>query len=424
MNTKQPAVYIVDGLRTPFIKATGKPNPLSAADLAVAAAGPLLARQPFKREAIDEVITGCVAATSDETNIGRIIALRLGCGNAVEGWTVQRNCASGLQALECAAHDIVNGHYHLVLAGGTECMSRSPLLYPNAFAAFLADFRSSREILQRLKTLLKFRPSLLTPVFSLVNGLTDPIVNLSMGQTAENLAYQFGISRAEMDAYAVQSHERAIAARNNGYFEEEITPLFDWRGHVIPWDTGVREGSTVEKLSKLKPVFDKPFGSVTAGNSSQVTDGAAFLILASESAVKKYNLPVLGKIIDTAWAALDPAIMGLGPVYAIQKLLSRHHLTTADIDYWEINEAFAAQVLACLKAMAADKTFGTIPMERLNVDGGAVALGHPVGASGARLVLYLLHILKRNNARRGIASLCIGGGQGGAMLIERVPEGV
>ena len=245
----------------------------------------------------------------------------------------------------------------------------------------------------------------------MLKGLSDPIVNLSMGQTAENLVYEFGITREAMDAFSVQSHNRASAAQKEGLFEE-ITPLFDWQGGMIESDNGVREGSTVEKLATLKPVFDKPFGSVTAGNSSQVTDGAAFLILASESSVKKYDLPVLGKIIDTAWAALDPAIMGLGPVYAIQKLLQEQDLSLSDIDYWEMNEAFAAQMLACLKSL------GSIPPDKLNVDGGAIAIGHPVGATGARLVLHLLHVLKRNGAKRGIASLCIGGGQGGAMLVE------
>lgn len=411
MKNKLKDVYVVDGLRTPFIKAMGKPNPLSAADLAVAALGPLLARQPFKPSEIDELTTGCVAPAADEANIARIIALRSGCGIEVPAFTVQRNCASGLQALESAALNIRSGKSELVLAGGTECMSRAPLLYPNEMAIFLAQLRSRKGLIDQLKSLLQFRPYFLKPILSLLKGLSDPIVNLSMGQTAENLVYEFGITREAMDAFSVQSHERANAAQKEGFFDE-ITPLFDWQGGMIESDNGVREGSTVEKLATLKPVFDKPFGSVTAGNSSQVTDGAAFLILASESSVKKYDLPILGKIVDTAWAALDPAIMGLGPVYAIQKLLQEQDLSLSDIDYWEMNEAFAAQMLACLKSL------GSIPPDKLNVDGGAIAIGHPVGATGARLVLHLLHVLKRNGAKRGIASLCIGGGQGGAMLVE------
>jgi acetyl-CoA C-acetyltransferase len=413
MKNKVSDVYVVDGLRTPFIKATGKPNALSAADLAVAAAAPLLARQLFAADAIDEVIAGCVAPAADEVNIARIIALRLGCGISVPGFTVQRNCASGLQALESAVLNIRNGKSDLVLAGGTECMSRAPLLYPHAMTNFLSELRASKGLVKKLKALSLFRPTFLKPIFSLLKGLNDPIVNLSMGQTAENLAYEFGITREVADAFSVQSHDRAIAGQKNGLFDE-ITPAFDWEGGIILSDNGVREGSSIEKLSRLKPVFDKPFGSVTAGNSSQISDGAAFLILASEFSVKKYQLPVLGKIVDTAWAALDPGKMGLGPVYAIKKLLEAQQMSFSDIDYWEINEAFAAQVLACLGQL------DEIPPEKLNIDGGAIAIGHPVGASGARLVLHLLHVLKRNHAKRGVASLCIGGGQGGAMLVERV----
>lgn len=430
MSKTDHTVYIVDGQRTPFIKALGKPNPLSASDLAVAAAGPLLARQPFKPEAIDEVITGCVGPSADEVNIARLIALRLGCGDQVMGWTVQRNCASGLQALDCAARDIASGRHDLVLAGGTESMSRAPLLFSEAMVAWLANLRMSKTFGKKLKTMLEFRPQFLVPIIGLLKGLTDPFVNLTMGQTAEKLAFQFDISREDMDRFAVLSHERAQLAQEKGYLNE-VTPLYDWRGGVIEQDNGVRKDSSVERLAKLKPVFDKPFGNVTAGNSSQVTDGAAFLLLASESAIKEYHLPVLGKIVDTAWAALDPSVMGLGPVHAIASLLSTHHLSLQDIDYWEINEAFAAQVLACLKAMESQEychrlglmnALGTLDINRLNVDGGSIALGHPVGASGARLVLHLLQVLKRTKTNRGIASLCIGGGQGGAMLVERVGE--
>lgn len=424
-------VYIVDGARTPFIKAAGKPNPLSALDLAVAAAKPLLLRQPFKPEEIDEVIAGCVVPSADEANIGRLIALRLGCGFNVPGWTVQRNCASGLQALDSAAMDIASGRYDLVLAGGTECMSRAPLLIQEEMVDWLANFRSCKSWGKKLALVTQLRPHFFTPVISLLKGLSDPIVQLSMGQTAEILAYEFGITREQMDQYAEQSHQRALKAMEQHYLTE-IVPLYDWKGQVIHADNGVRQDSTVQKLTSLKPVFDKPFGKVTAGNSSQVSDGAAFLILASDVAVKRYNLPVLGHIVDIAWAGVDPARMGLGPVHAIQKLLAKQQLTVDEIDYWEINEAFAAQVLACTEALndkeycriqfGLEEPLGVIPMEKLNVDGGAIAIGHPVGASGARLVIHLLQILKRNKAKRGLASLCIGGGQGGALLMEQTEE--
>lgn len=429
---KNSAVYIIDGARTPFIKALAKPNLLSASSLAVAAAAPLLLRQPFLPQDIDEVIVGCVAPSPDEVNIGRLIALRLGCGDKVPGWTVQRNCASGLQAIDSAYKDIALGRHDLVLAGGTESMSRAPWLLQDDMIAFLAEFKNAKSLSKKLKSLLKIRPHFFVPVISLMKGLFDPTVNLSMGQTAEKLAYQFSITRREMDEFSVESHLRALQAIEKGYFSE-ITPLFDFQGNDIAQDNGVRKDSSLEKLANLKPVFDKPYGLVTAGNSSQVSDGAAFMILASETAVKRYQLPVMGKIIKTTWQGLDPSIMGLGPAYAIAKLLQQEQLSLDDIDYFEINEAFAAQVLACIKALESPEfcqkelylkdSVGRIPYDKLNVDGGAIAIGHPVGASGIRLVLHLLQILQRNNAKRGIASLCIGGGQGGAILVERA-EGV
>ncbi len=420
-------VYIVDGSRTPFLKARGRPGPFSAADLALAAARPLLARQSFPLNAIDEVILGCVMPGPDEANIARIVSLRLGLGERVPAWTVQRNCASGMQALDCAAQSIAQGRAELVLAGGVESMSHAPVLLGPAMVGLLADWNAARDLGTRLKILSRLRPAHLKPVIALLRGLTDPVVGLSMGQTAENLAQRFNITREQMDAYAVESHQRLARAQHQGLLGG-LEVLYDRDGNYYFADDGLRRDSSVEQLAKLKPVFDKPFGLVTAGNSAQVTDGAACLILASTAAVEKYKLPLLGKLIDCAWAGLDPAQMGLGPVYAMAPLLARHGLRSTDIDFWEINEAFAAQVLACLAAwddvnfcrdeLHLDAPLGGIDRMHLNVDGGGVSLGHPVGASGARIVLHLLHVLNRNNARRGVASLCIGGGQGGAMLVE------
>jgi acetyl-CoA C-acetyltransferase len=251
-----------------------------------------------------------------------------------------------------------------------------------------------------------------------------------MGQTAENIAHRFGISRQDMDDYASQSHQRALAARRAGAFDE-IVPLVDQQGALYAADDGVREDSTPAKLAKLKPVFDKPWGNVTAGNSSQVTDGAALLLLASQAAVDCFHLKPLGRITDVQWAALDPAVMGLGPVHASFPILERHSLGLNDLDLWEINEAFAAQVLSCLAAWNDEAwcqenlgrgALGALEPQRLNVDGGAIALGHPVGASGARIVLHLLNALRARKLGRGMATLCIGGGQGGAMLIESCSE--
>ncbi|MDH5785483.1 MAG: acetyl-CoA C-acetyltransferase [Chromatiales bacterium] len=420
-------VYIVDGARTPFLKAQG-PGPFSASDLAVQAGRQLLLRHPIAPEAFDEVILGSVMPGPDEVNIARVAALRLGCGDAVPAFTVQRNCASGMQALDTAARNIASGQSELVLAGGVEAMSHAPVLWNTLMTTWLYNWSRARSVSSRLHALAELRPAHLRPVIGLLRGLTDPVVGLTMGQTAENLAYRFAISREVMDAYAVESHRRLAHAVEQGWLEE-IVPLYDERGNVYGEDNGLRSDSSVEKLGKLRPVFDRDDGRVTAGNSAQVTDGAAWLILASEEAVERHGLPVMGRIVDAQWSGLDPAQMGLGPAHAMSAILARHEMAVEDIDYWEINEAFAAQVLACLAAwedegycreeLKRDGVVGTIPRERLNVDGGGVSIGHPVGASGARIVLHLLKVLERNGAKRGMASLCIGGGQGGAMLLER-----
>ncbi len=424
-------VYVVDGARTPFLKAHGKPGPFAASDLAFAAGRALLARQPFEPAALDEVIIGCVIPAPDEANISRVAALRLGCGWCMPAWTVQRNCASGMQALDSAAVNIAAGRSHLVLAGGTEAMSRAPLLLNHGMVNWLSDFRSAKDLKKKIKAAIKFRPSFIKPVIALMCGLTDPIVGLNMGETAEELAHHFDISREEMDAYSVESHKRLANAQDRGFLEE-IETIYDTKGNYYDKDEGLHRKTSTGALAALRPVFDHGVGKVTAGNSSQITDGACLLILASKEAVEKYNLPVLGRIVDTRWAALDPCEMGLGPVHAVPPLLKANDLKPEDIEYWEINEAFAAQVLACLRAweskdyckdiLGLKGPFGSIDRERLNVDGGAVSLGHPVGTSGARIVLHLLHVMKRNNAKRGVAALCIGGGQGGAMLLERDGE--
>jgi acetyl-CoA C-acetyltransferase len=424
-------VYVVDGSRTPFIKARGKPGPFKAADLAVAAGRPLLARQPFAPTEFDEVILGCVMPGPNEANIGRVSALRLGCGERVPAWTVQRNCASGMQSIDTAAHNIASGRSSLVLAGGVESMSHAPILFSDAMVHWLAAWAQARSAGARLKLLGSLRPGHLKPVIALLHGLTDPVVGLSMGQTAEILAHRFHISRDMMDSFALRSHQRLDTAHKQGHLDE-IEVMYDPQGNVYDHDDGVRADSTLEKLAKLRPVFDKGIGNVTAGNSAQITDGAAWVILASEDMVSRYNLPVMGELVDSQWAGLDPAQMGLGPVYAMAPIMLRHNFDSTDIDYYEINEAFAAQVLACLAAwqdtdfcrteLARDTAFSAIDEGRLNIDGGAVAIGHPVGASGARIVLHMLKVLQHRNARRGMTSLCIGGGQGGAMLIERPVE--
>ena len=425
-------VYIVDGARTPFLKARNRPGPFAASDLAVAAGRALLLRQPFAPADLDEVILGCAAPAPDEVNIGRVAALRMGCGQKVPAWTVMRNCASGMQAIDSAIAQIRAGRSNLVLAGGVDALSRAPLLFSDAMVVWLANWYAAKTVGQRAALVAKFRPQYLAPVIGLMKGLTDPIVGLLMGQTAENLAYRFGITREEMDAYAAESHRRVLAAQRDGRFARELVPLYDRAGRLHAADDGVREDSTPANLAKLRPFFDRKYGNVTAGNSSQVTDGGAWLVVASERAVEKHGLVPRGRIVDAEWAGLDPAQMGLGPVHAATPILERQGLKPDDLDAWEINEAFAAQVLACLRAWESDEycrnelglpaALGAIDPAKLNADGGAIALGHPVGASGARIVLHVLERLEQSGGKRGMAAICIGGGLGGAMMVERTTQ--
>lgn len=423
-------VYVVDGNRTPFLKAKGI-GPFSGSDLAVAAGMTLLNRQPFAPTELDELIIGCAMPSPDEANIARVVSLRLGCGNNVPAFTVMRNCASGMQALDNAAIQIASGRSDLILAGGTDAMSHAPLLFNQKMASWLANWYAAKSMGQKLGLITQFRPAYLAPVIALLRGLTDPIVGMNMGQTAEKVAFRFNLTREQMDAFANQSHLRLAKAYNENRMTE-VSPLIDYKGKIYPQDDGLRADSTVEKLAKLKPFFDKKYGMVTAGNSSQITDGACLLLLASAEAVKKHGLKVMGRIVDSQWSALDPSQMGLGPVHAVTPILQRQKLKIEDIDSWEINEAFAAQVLGCVAAwnddeycrsqLGLEKALGGPSLEKLNRDGGAIAAGHPIGASGARIVLHVLKSLEQRNESRGMASICIGGGQGGAMYLERVTE--
>ena len=420
-------VYIVDGSRTPQLKSRGKVGPFSAGDLAVGAARPLLLRHNFPLEDLDEVILGCMMPGEREANVGRVVALRLGIPQSVTAWTVQRNCASGMQSVDSAYKNIRNGDADLILAGGTESMSHAPVMFNHTMVNWLGDMMKSRSIGQKVSNILKLRAKHFKPVISLLLGLTDDTVGLNMGETAEIIAQKFNITRRQMDEFAVNSHHRLAASARAGLLDE-IEVLYDEKGNYYDFDDGVRTDSSVESLARLRPAFDRKYGKVTAGNSAQITDGAAWLLLASEDAVNKYNLPVVASIADTQWAGLDPSVMGMGPVHAMTPIMQRNQQAIDDIDYWEINEAFAAQVLACIQAwqqdeycqkyLGLDNAMGKIPYEKLNIDGGGVSLGHPVGASGARIILHLCKVLQRTNTKQGMASLCIGGGQGGAVLIQ------
>ncbi len=421
-------VYLVDGARTPFLKARGKRGPFTPVDLAVQCGRPLLLRQPFAPTDFDLVILGCVNVVADEMNPARVAALRLGLGDAMIAFTVQINCGSGMQSIDTAFRYIREGTHDLILAGGTEALSHTPLVLSAEATEWYAGLAQAKGPMATARQVAELRPDFFKPVIGLERGLTDPITDLNMGQTAEILAYRFGISREAADAYALSSHQRLAHAQGEGWLDDEITPAFDRDGNVHDRDDGVRPDTSMEALAALNPSFEKPYGEVTPGNSSQITDGASWVILASEDAVEQYGLTPLARVKDSEWAALDPAVMGLGPVLCATAMLQRQGMTREDVGLWEVNEAFAAQVLACLaawddeefcrKVLGLDAAFGRIDRDRLNVDGGAVAIGHPVGTSGNRIVLHLANAMRRRGDRRGIATECIGGGQGGAMLLE------
>jgi acetyl-CoA acyltransferase len=423
---------IVGGARTPFAKAWGALRKMPAWDLGRIAASEAIARAAVDPSEIDEVIFGNIAQPADATNIARVIALRANLPRSVPAFTVNRNCASGIQAVADAALRIEAGHADVVLAGGVESMSRIPFFYlPETQDLFMKAMRA-RTAGERAAVFMKFRPRHFKPVVALEVGLGDRVAGLNMGETAEVLAKRFQIGREEQDAFALESHRRAARATTSGRLREEIVPVFlppDYHETVAD-DVGFRPDQSLEALGKLRPVFDRKFGTVTAGNSSQITDGAAALVLASEERAREAGLPILGRIRSWAFAGCDPAAMGLGPAFATPRALRRGGASFRDVKLLEINEAFAAQVIACERAFASrdfaarelgqPEAIGEIDRSITNVNGGAIALGHPVGCTGARLVLTLCLELARRKQDLGLATLCVGGGQGAAILIERV----
>lgn len=423
-------VYLVDGARTPFLKAQGKPGPFTPVDLAVQCGRPLLARQSFDRRIFDLVILGCVNVIQDEMNPARVAALRLGLGAEMVAFTMQINCGSGMQSIDTAYRYIRDGSHDMILAGGTEALSHAPLTLRQSAVEWFGQMSQAKGPAAQVKAMTGLRPEFFKPVIGLERGLTDPITALNMGQTAEILAHRFGISRKAADTYAMESHHRLARAQEADWLGDEVMPTFDRDGEVHDHDDGVRPDSDMEGLAKPKPAFERPYGKVTAGNASQITDGASWVIVASEAAVEKHGLTPIARIVDSEWAALDPSVMGLGPVLASTPITQRQGIGLDDVDLWELNEAFAAQVLSCIAAwndadfcrdvLGLDGAFGHIERDRLNIDGGAISLGHPVGTSGNRIVLHLANALRRLGKKRGIATECIGGGLGGAIMLEAV----
>ena len=426
------AAVIVGGARTPFVKAWSAFRKLPAQELGRMAAAEAIARSTADPGELDEVIFGNIAQPADATNIARVIALRANVPRRVPAYTVNRNCASGIQAVADAALHIESGLADLVLAGGVESMSQIPFLYQPGTQDLLMQAMRAKSFARRVATLARLRPRHFKPIVALEVGLTDPVAGLNMGETAEVLAKRYQITREEQDRFALESHRRVARATASGRFREEIVPVLmpPRYEEAVSDDIGFRAEQSLEALAKLKPVFDRRFGTVTAGNSSQITDGAAALVLASEERAAAAGYPVLGRIRSWAFAACDPATMGLGPAYATPVALRRGGIELRDVKLVEINEAFAAQVIACERAFASREfavkelgwshPIGALDRDITNVNGGAIALGHPVGSSGARLILTLCLEMAHRGKDLGLATLCVGGGQGAAILIERV----
>ncbi len=422
-------IAIVEGIRTPFVKAWTLFENIPAQVLGTICVRELLESTHLNSNFVDEVIFGAVAQPIEASNVARVISLCAGIPKEKRAYTLSRNCASGFESVTSGFEKITCGLDEIVIAGGTESMSNIPLIFGKDLTRILIRLNRSKTLMQKLKVLAGIRPSYLKPVAGLVLGLTDPTCGLNMGQTAEVLAKEFGITRREQDEFSLTSHKRAAANRMK--LREEIVPVIVGPDYdiVVTDDNGPRENQTLEALGALKPYFDKYTGTVTIGNSCQVTDGACALLVMKEEKARQMGYEPLGYIRAYSYDGLAPNKMGLGPAYSIPAVLSRAGLKLKEMDLIEINEAFAVQVLACVKALASKKfaqeTFsypepiGRIDMDKLNVNGGAIALGHPVGTSGARLILTLAKEMKRRNSKFGLASLCVGGGQGGAIILER-----
>ncbi|MFT7486931.1 MAG: acetyl-CoA acetyltransferase family protein [Candidatus Paceibacteria bacterium] len=426
-------IVLAAGLRTPQMKAGGAFAEEDPGHLASGLAREIFARHNLDGSEFDEVIIGCVGQPSTQANVARVIALRAGVPEHVPARTVARNCASGIEAVTSAISSIRAGEGSAYLCGGVEVMSGYPLIMGKGLTKLFSKLARTRTLGAALGVWSAFRPADLKPRIALLEGLNDPVAGMLMGETAELLAREFNISREDQDAYACRSHNRAESARDAGTFENEILPWLPLgskggarsRRH----DDGIRPGQSSAALAKMKPYFVKPDGTVTVGNSCGITDGACILIISTAERAREMGLTPLARIRATAWAGLDPARMGLGPVHATHKVLRASGCQVSDLGAIELNEAFAAQVLACEKAFAspefaqrnfgASAALGALDPDKLNRNGGAIALGHPVGATGARLLLSSAHELKRSDCELTLATLCIGGGQGGAVLLER-----
>ncbi|MGE4619833.1 MAG: thiolase family protein [Planctomycetota bacterium] len=420
-------VVIVEGLRTPFVRSGEDLKEIAVDELARSCTRDLLDRTGVSPDDVDELILGCCAQPPDRANPARVVALRSGLPIATPAHTVARNCASGMQAVSDGFDRIRSGSADSVISGGAESMSQIPLLFPLSFGFKVAAMARSRSFPEKLASLFSFRWSDLKPRIGLLEGLRDPFSGEMMGDTADRLAREWSISRNDQDLFAIESHQKAVAAQESLETEISDLALYPRLDRVIRNDVGPRAEAKLEKIARMRPYFDRKLGTVTVANSCGITDGAAMLILMDSQRAAALGYKPLARIVATSFVGCDPLRMGLGPVHAIASVLQDTNLSLQDIERVELNEAFSAQVLACQAALASDSyssaagfshTPGSIDSSRLNVQGGAIALGHPVGASGARLVLTLARQLNRSGGGHGIATMCIGGGQGGAILLE------
>ena len=423
-------IALVGGVRTPYIKSGTLFTDLTAVDLGRLVVSELIARTGIDPAELDSVIIGNVAQPVEAVNVARVIALFAGVPEHVPAFTVHRNCASGLQSIISAAQSIATGEAEMVVAGGVESMSNIPFFLSKKFQEILTRFQHGRTLKAKTAALVKLRPHDFIPRIGLMLGLTDPTCKLNMGQTAEVLARELKISRLAQDEYALMSHQRATRAHADGRFNDEIMavmrpPKFE---EAVTFDNGVRTKETMAALARLRPVFDRKYGTVTAGNSSQVTDGGAAVLVMSAKKAAKLGLKPLGYVKGHVFTGLSPKRMGLGPSFATSMALDRYRVNFADIGLIEMNEAFAAQIIANERVFGNDalsekllgsKAIGSIDREIMNVNGGAIAMGHPVGSSGTRLALTLLLEMQRRGVDLGLATLCVGGGQGAAVLFER-----
>ncbi len=388
------AVYIVSAVRTPIGKFGGALASMTAADMGVVAATAALERAGIRPDQIEETIVGNARQAGGGPNVARQISIRSGIPKEVPAYTVNQACASGMKAIALGFHEILGGNCECVLTGGTESMSRLPYYLDGARWGYRLGNQELVDGMYR-------------------DGFFCPMAKLLMGETAEVLAEQYQIMREEQDEFALRSQTRAAAAIKAGYFENEIVPVMiaSKKGaQTVSADEHPFAGATLEKMARLEPVFSKA-GTVTAANSSGITDGAAAMVLANEDFVTRNSLKPLARIVAVTTVGVDPRVMGIGPVPAVRKMEEKHGLRLGDFDLVELNEAFAAQVIACDRELHFD-------LEKLNVNGGSIALGHPIGCTGTRITVTLLHELLRRKAKKGLATLCVSGGMGMALAVE------